>query len=346
MKKIVFIAPKFPLGGAEKQLKYWIKEAKILGFYTIVISTDAQSERIEFADEQYTLNSPIVLPNLSKGKKLYYRCMSYLKIYKHFKKMDYHYCVFFNQLYLPLALKLNNLIFSVRELEKKYYKGFRKQLQHRCSIVTTNNIAAMIAGEQAGIKTKLIFNSIENKNFNDVEINNNKKILIVSNISRHKNIQPIINVVKNLESQGYTLKIAGEIIDKEYYNELSSIIGSSRNIEFLGFVGNEQLELLYKEASIFIHNSKKEGTANSIIDAIKYGKMIFVSDIPENMIMIDYLEDFVIYNERDLENKLKKLEKLNSSERQGLIEKLVFLQRKVELNYDGSSLKRFMKEIL
>lgn len=108
-----------------------------------------------------------------------------------------------------------------------------------------------------------------------LKIEAKKYILSVATVYRHKNTQTLIN--------------AFEIIADKYPNIKLILVGQNgncalkvkhKNINFAGFVSNDDLSILYKNALIFAFPSLYEGFGIPIIDAQYYNVPVICSDIP------------------------------------------------------------------
>jgi len=106
-------------------------------------------------------------------------------------------------------------------------------------------------------------------------------ILFVGTIQPRKNITTLIEAFESfVESHpNYELKIAGK--KGWLYTETLKRIESSpasKQIKYLGFVDNEQLETLYSNAYITVLPSLYEGFGLPVLEAMSYGSPVITSD--------------------------------------------------------------------
>ncbi len=108
--------------------------------------------------------------------------------------------------------------------------------------------------------------------------------LFVARFASNKGIQVLMDAISILNTQGaenLNFKLAGK---GPLFNEISAKYNSIRNISFLGFVSDEELETLYQESHVFIFPTLFEGMPTAIIEAMSYGLPVVASDtgaIPE-----------------------------------------------------------------
>lgn len=140
-----------------------------------------------------------------------------------------------------------------------------------------------------------------------------KYILSVSRLVKHKGIHFLIDAFKSLEEQqkipnGYKLVIVGShsvTETGEYEDSLRRQSNESKSILFLGEQTGETLRQLFSNAAFFVQPSLTEGLSIALLEAMGYGLMALVSDIPENMEVVGSLGmTFRCANIADLEKKL------------------------------------------
>jgi len=145
------------------------------------------------------------------------------------------------------------------------------------------------------IEPKLATNSSQAKSI--LENNNitaNKYILNIGTMIRSKGIDDLIKAYHLLlnETSSYNdikLVFAG-INDNEYLNEIKELIKSlalpQSNIMFLGYVSNQDLIDLYKNAALYISPSYYEGFGLTVLEAMQYNCPVIArnaSSLPETI---------------------------------------------------------------
>ncbi|EFN9925776.1 glycosyltransferase family 1 protein [Escherichia coli] len=101
--------------------------------------------------------------------------------------------------------------------------------------------------------------------------------LCVGNVKKHKNILPLIDYLNNCVPDTL-IYIVGD-----YSNFKTKAIAddpvSTKSIVFTGFISDEELDNLYKNASFFIFPSRYEGFGLPLLEAMAYQLPIFASNI-------------------------------------------------------------------
>ena len=335
--KILFIVPKLYYGGAELQMRYVI-EFGIKQNYNIEVMDIETLENIKENYKVIQIKKNIFLEEKNKIIKLYERLKLYVELKRRVNKQKYDYVVFFNILFLPLVYLIKSKsVFSIREYNKAYFKRYHKYLK-KISILTTNNIPSYMVMKSKYNNVFLQNNYV--KNYEEIKKKikiENRSYLIVSNITEHKNILPVIKVFKSLEEKGYKLKIAGKINDQIYYKKLLKEIEQTKNIEILGSLSYKKLEEEYLKAEGVIHLSKQEGTPNALLDAIKFKKKFICLSTPENICLFSETPIFMINEEKELERKIYELEEKDSSK------EINFLFEKIKMMFSEKNIEEFYK---
>jgi len=154
-----------------------------------------------------------------------------------------------------------------------------------------------------------------------------KYLLFVGGLDKNKNIQLIIDSF-NLISEKYPdlkLVIVG--------NKGNSDIKIGKNTILTGFISNEEIKCLYKNAAAYLFPSIYEGFGIPILDAQIIGCPVICSDIP---VFREIGRDSVIYSILDKDIFSQKIDNLltNAQEKDSLI----------RLGYEN--VKRFSKEVI
>lgn len=218
--------------------------------------------------------------------------------------------LYYNFIVKPSALKCNN-IFTVSKFSKnEIYKWLNCQED---KIIVTYN----------GIDEKFkIINDI--KIFTKVKLKYRlpeKFILYIGNLKLHKNVSTIIRAIKNVK-KGFKLVINGQP-----NQELLKIIinnGIRDRIEFVGYIDEEDLPVIYNLAEAFVFISLYEGFGLPVIEAMACGCPTIISNLgalPEiankASIIID-AEDYNILS-REINNLIENKEIKEELINKGLI---------------------------
>ena len=117
----------------------------------------------------------------------------------------------------------------------------------------------------------------------DTVRNKEDVILAVSRVVRQKSLETLIEAFANVSSNfpKWSVKIAGEIEDRNYYEELSNKIKKLRienRVTFSGTVSDHELLRLYSGSSIFCLPSKWEDDSISRREAIAAGLPVITTE--------------------------------------------------------------------
>lgn len=184
-------------------------------------------------------------------------------------KFQYYYFKYI----MPILIKKIRAIFTVSENSKDdicHYYGVSRQFVY----VIPNGIQE----EKHSVKK---FQGRE-KNY----------LLVIGAGYYHKNIHELIENNK-LWKNKYRLKIVSA--KGSYKKKLEDMIkenGLSDNVDFLSYVTNENLSVLYQNCMALVYPSLWEGFGIPPLEALSYGKPVIVSDIP---IFREILDEAGIY---------------------------------------------------
>jgi len=108
-------------------------------------------------------------------------------------------------------------------------------------------------------------------------------LLAVSDLYVQKNFKNLIAAIARLKPNhpGVTLKIAGNPIDEDYFQELKEKVsaeGLVGDIEFLGGVSPQELVYLYQRCGVFVFPSTVETFGNPLVEAMACGAPIACSN--------------------------------------------------------------------
>lgn len=102
-----------------------------------------------------------------------------------------------------------------------------------------------------------------------------KMVLTVSSINPRKNLRYLIAAFSEANLNDYNLVIVGAA--NSVFGKDPLIVPS--NVQFVGYVSNEQLQLLYQQAALFISLSLDEGFGIPVLEAIVHDCPVLLSDI-------------------------------------------------------------------
>lgn len=171
--------------------------------------------------------------------------------------------------------------------------------------------------------TKFIPNGVEPSELREAEIIKKKYglelngyVLFLARIVPEKGLHYLIDAWKLVVEQTHTSKklviAGGDSHSTEYYNEICGKVKGDESIIMTGFVQGQELKELYSNAYLYVLPSDIEGMPMSLLEAMSYGNICLVSDIPENTEVIN--EDCYVFKRGDvdrLRHQLKKIINLN-----------------------------------
>lgn len=141
-------------------------------------------------------------------------------------------------------------------------------------------------------------------------------ILFLARIVPEKGVHYLINAWKEVvKKTGTTKKLViagGSSHSLNYFNEISEIVKDDETIIMTGFVQGQLLYELFSNSYLYVLPSDIEGMPISLLEALSYGNICLVSNIPENIEIIT--EDCFTFekgNVKSLEEQLIKIINLN-----------------------------------
>lgn len=136
-------------------------------------------------------------------------------------------------------------------------------------------------------------------------------VLSVSRLVRHKGIHYLIEAFKNLEDTGklpnnFKLAIVGTHAETpEYERDLREMSEGRESIVFLGEQTGQALRELFSHAAVFVQPSEDEGLSIALLEAMSYGLPVIASDISGNREALERAGHFFL--NRDVDDLAAKL---------------------------------------
>ena len=345
-RRVGIIVSKYPGGGAQRQALELAKSFVNSNWSAEIIALANTGN--EIVEDINVLGLGIAKENFSlKLRSVFKTIKVYLAIRnKVFDKFDV--VVLYDRLYGLGAILGDNVvkIFSIRSFHKNSLKSSRIFFLKKYDLITCNSLPQYSLMNALGINCMYINNSILPPNASNGQPSVNKKFLLVSNFSALKNIECAVKAFKMLEDEGIRLTVAGGVIDKKYYQFITQLVGNSKNIFLVGYVNKDKLRELYLSSEALVHTSCMEGTANAILDAMRYRLPAIVSRIPENIALVENIDDF-LFDPSSAEELAEKVRIVNArlcSEPNYYNDYIDYQEKKIRLVYTNESLKVFIKE--
>ena len=145
-----------------------------------------------------------------------------------------------------------------------------------------------------GRETCHIPNGINRPNHKGADIINKKYglekdsyILFLARLVPEKGLDYLVDAYAGLDFDLKLVIAGGSSHSTEYVDSIKEKIKDNPNIIMTGFVQGQELEELYSNASVYVLPSDIEGMPISLLEAMSYGNCCVVSDIPENLNVIN-----------------------------------------------------------
>lgn len=134
----------------------------------------------------------------------------------------------------------------------------------------------------------------------------NDYILFAARMVPEKGVHYLIEAYQQLQTDKKLVIAGGNSNAAEYRDKIYRCVESNKNIIMPGFVQGQTLEELFSNAYVFVLPSDVEGMALGLLEAMSYGNCCIVSDIPENMEVVeDKAVSFKKGDSNDLKEKLE-----------------------------------------
>ena len=131
-------------------------------------------------------------------------------------------------------------------------------------------------------------------------IKSKKYILSVATLNKRKNIPMLIDAYNKLDNKDVKLVLVGGASTESFKDV------DVKNIIFTGYVDDETLKVLYKNALLYVFPSLYEGFGIPIIDAQAFGIPVICSDIPVFREVAG--EGAIFFNHKSCDDLQEKLE--------------------------------------
>ncbi len=165
--------------------------------------------------------------------------------------------------------------------------------------------------------------------------NEKLKILFIARFAHNKGIHILLETVKELNESGFENKFEFNLGGKgplfDYYSKNINY----KNVNYLGFVSDEQLVDLYRNNDLFAFPTLFEGMPTVVLEAMSFAMPIIVSDVGATAELVDEGNGFLIKKNsvQELKNAILKFYKLPITEKQKLSEKSYnYVQQKFTWN--------------
>ncbi|MFC2085423.1 glycosyltransferase family 4 protein [Bacteroidota bacterium] len=179
---------------------------------------------------------------------------------------------------------------------RKAYRWFKfvitRLVKNSRKIVTCSNFSKSEIIELLNVpenKVEVIYPTIPNimvdLSKNDYSNKYGKYILAVSTLEPRKNLINLVKAFTCLEDEEIKLLVVGTENKRVFaHSRIRSLAAQNKNIQFLGYVENEQLAALYQHAMVLVYPSIYEGFGYPPLEAMVFNCPVIVansSSLPE-----------------------------------------------------------------
>ncbi len=133
-------------------------------------------------------------------------------------------------------------------------------------------------------------------------------VLFVGRLVPEKGCHFLIEAFNQLDTDVKLVMAGGSSFSDGYVDELKRLAGGNDRIVMLDYVYGDLLDELWSNALFVVQPSVLEGLSIALLEALSFGKCVLVSDIPENMEVVeDCAVSFESQNVADLRDKMAML---------------------------------------
>jgi glycosyltransferase involved in cell wall biosynthesis len=147
---------------------------------------------------------------------------------------------------------------------------------------------------------------------NKYGLERNDYFLFLARIVPEKGLHYLIEAYQSLNSDVKLVIAGGSSHSDEYMEKIKSLVEKDTRIIMTGFVDGKEREELYSNCLTYILPSDIEGMPLSLLEAMSYGRKCLVSNIPENIEVIQ--NSGYIFEKGNVKSLLHQLKELLSEE--------------------------------
>ena len=192
--------------------------------------------------------------------------------------------------------------------------GEKQAVKHADSIIVLSNSAKKYFRDEYNRDTIFIPNGVSKPELLEANEINKKRslqkdsyILFVARIVPEKGLNYLIEAFKRIKNKTNKklVIVGGPSHSKAYFDEISKICQGDDRIIMTGFQSGRILNELFSNAYLYCLPSDVEGMPISLLEAMSFGNLCLVSDIPENKDVLD--KDSFTFKKSDVDDLTAKL---------------------------------------
>lgn len=149
-------------------------------------------------------------------------------------------------------------------------------------------------------------NRIPNKIKEKWNLEKDNYVLFLARIVPEKGLHYLIKAFKQIDTDKKLVIAGGASHTNDYLEEIKNMVKDDDRIIMTGFVQGEELDELFSNCFLYCLPSDIEGMPISLLEAMSYGCNCLVSDIEENLQVVDkYAYRFQKGNVQELKEKIE-----------------------------------------
>lgn len=131
-------------------------------------------------------------------------------------------------------------------------------------------------------------------------------VLWVGRLVPEKGCHHLIEAFRQVKTDARLVMAGGSSFSDSYVQSLERLRDGDPRIKMVGYVYGEVLDELWSNAYLVVQPSILEGLSIALIEALSFGRCVLVSDIPENMEVVE--DCAVTFRVREVEDLRAKLQ--------------------------------------
>ncbi len=237
---------------------------------------------------------------------------------------------------VPVVVRIHHLfgqtIFKEVNFIQASYVYFLERLAafawKKVPVITVSQSTADELGERGVTHTTICHNGVDLKLYQPERVKKEEHLLVyLGRVKKYKNIDLLIEVVERLKVKAphTSLLIAGGGDDIPRLKQLSKEKGLEKNVQFLGYITEEEKVNLYRRATVVVNPSFKEGWGLTNIEANACGTVVVAHDVPGLRDSVRHKETGFLVGYKSLSEFVERISWLfeNDKERQEMEKKAI-----------------------
>jgi glycosyltransferase involved in cell wall biosynthesis len=148
-------------------------------------------------------------------------------------------------------------------------------------------------------------------------------ILFLARLVPEKGAHYLIEAFNMLSTDKKLVIAGGTSFSDDYVENLNKLAENNKNIIFTGNVQGELLTELYSNCTLYVLPSDIEGMPLTLLEALSYGKKVLVSDIIENLSVIEDIDNCYSFRKSDVTNLCEKIKSILTDSREHNSEEII-----------------------